>query len=49
MWINFSVAEAANVEVANGRTRDAIGIVSRCEERDTTAVNKSRRGFLSIL
>lgn len=43
-WISFSVAEAANVEVANGRTRDAMGIVERCEARDAAAVKKVARG-----
>ncbi|MDE1915110.1 MAG: hypothetical protein KGJ57_06760 [Sphingomonadales bacterium] len=37
-WIGFATAEAANLEMANGRTRDALAIVSRCEARDAQAV-----------
>ena len=47
-WIGFGVAEAGNVEIANRRTHDAMGIVSRCEARDAAAVNKSRRKFLGL-
>jgi hypothetical protein len=48
-WIGFSVAEAGNVEVANGRTRDAMGIIQRCEERDAAAVRKvARRKVLGL-
>jgi hypothetical protein len=47
-WIGFGVAEAGNVEIANQRTKDAMGIVARCEARDAAAVNKSRRKFLGL-
>jgi hypothetical protein len=47
-WAYFGVSEAAQVEIANSRTRDAIGIVRRCEARDAAAVKKSRHKFLGI-
>ena len=37
------------LDEANGRTRDAIGIVERCELRDANAVKKARRGWLGRL
>jgi hypothetical protein len=42
-WISFATAEAANVEIANGRTKDALGIVQRCEARDVQAVKAVSR------
>ena len=42
-WINFGIAEAQQVENANGRTRDAIAIVGSCERRDAAAVKKATR------
>jgi hypothetical protein len=42
-WIGFATAEAANVERANGRTKDALGIVQRCEQRDAQAVKAATR------
>ena len=47
-WTGFGVAEAANVEIANQRTKDTIGIVARCEARDAAAVNKSRNKLLGL-
>jgi hypothetical protein len=49
-WIAFGDAQTARLDQANGRTRDAIGIVSRCEARDAEAVRRAtRRKFLGIL
>jgi hypothetical protein len=47
-WIGFGLAEAGNVEIANSRTRDSIGIVKRCEARDAAAVKKSRPKVLGL-
>lgn len=48
-WIGFGTAEAGNVEIANGRTRDALGIIERCEARDAATVRKVARGkFLGL-
>jgi hypothetical protein len=41
-WIGFGLAEAGKVEIANGRTRDTLTIISRCEARNAAAVKKSR-------
>jgi len=48
-WVAFADAQTGKLDEANGRTRDAIGIVERCEARDTEAVNKARRGWLRRL
>jgi len=42
-WIAFSDAQTGQLDKANGRTRDAIGIVERCEARDRDAVDKAKR------
>jgi hypothetical protein len=48
-WIGFATAEAAHVEMANARTRDALGIIERCEARDAQAVKLvARRRFLGL-
>lgn len=46
-WINWGVAQTGQLEKANGRLADAIGIVERCEERDRGAVKKARK-FLGM-
>ena len=48
-WVAFADAQTARLDMANLRTRDAIEIVSRCEERDAVAVKSAtRRRFLGI-
>jgi hypothetical protein len=48
-WIAFGDAQTGRLDMANGRTRDAIGIVERCEARDAAAVARAtRRRFLGI-
>lgn len=47
-WIAFADAEAAQLDKANGRTIDAIGIFERCEARDAKAVKRARPKFLGI-
>jgi hypothetical protein len=44
-WIAFGDAQTGKLDQANGRTKDAIGIVERCEARDAAAVKKATRGF----
>jgi len=46
-WIAFGDAQTGKLDQANGRTRDAIGIVERCETRDTQALKRARRGWLA--
>jgi hypothetical protein len=44
-WIMFGDAQTGKLDQANGRTKDAIGIVERCEARDAAAVKRATRGF----
>lgn len=48
-WIVFADAQTGKLDQANGRTKDAIGIVERCEARDAAAVKKVTRGFFGRL
>jgi hypothetical protein len=48
-WIVFGDAQTARLDQANGRTKDAIGIVERCEVRDAAAVKHAQRGFFARL
>lgn len=48
-WIAFGDAQTGKLDMANGRTRDAIGIVERCEARDAAAVKKATRRWWQIL
>ena len=48
-WIAFADAQTGKLDEANGRTRDAIGIVERCEARDADAVKRAKRGWVSRL
>lgn len=40
--------QTGKLDQANGRTRDAIGIVERCEKRDAEAVRKATRRWYQI-
>jgi hypothetical protein len=44
-WEVFADAQTGKLDVANGRTRDSIGIIERCEARDAAAVKHATRGF----
>ncbi len=48
-WVAFGDAQTGRLDVANGRTRDAVGIVERCEARDAAAVKRAIRGWLARL
>ena len=48
-WVAFADAQTGKLDEANGRTRDAIGIVERCEARNAAAVKTARRGWLRRL
>lgn len=37
-WIAFGDAQTGKLDMANGRTKDSIAIVERCEARDRAAV-----------
>ena len=48
-WIAFGDAQTGRLDVANDRTKDAIGIIERCEERERQAIkNATRRKFLGV-
>ncbi len=48
-WVAFGDAQTGRLDVANDRTKSAIGIVSRCEARDAAAVKQAtRRKFLGL-
>lgn len=47
-WQSGFIEQTGQLEVANGRYADAIGIVSRCEARDAAAVRKARPKVLGI-
>ena len=48
-WIAFADAQTGKLDEANGRTRDAIGIVERCEARDAAAVKRASRSWAARL
>lgn len=47
-WAGFGNEESARREMANGRTKDTIGITRRCEARDRKALSNSRPKFLGV-
>jgi hypothetical protein len=47
-WIAFGDAQTGKLDQANGRTKDAMEIVERCEARDRAAVHKATHRFLGI-
>lgn len=47
-WIAFGDAMAAQLDKANGRTADAIGIIERCEARDAEGENRARKRWWEI-
>jgi hypothetical protein len=48
-WISFGDAQTGKLDQANGRTKDAIEVVERCEARDKAAVKRASRGFFGRL
>lgn len=47
-WVAFGDAQTGQLDKANGRTADAIGIIERCEERDRAAVKRARPKVLGV-
>lgn len=45
-WISFGDAQTGKLDQANGRTKDAIGIVERCEARDAAAIKRAQRNWI---
>ncbi len=48
-WITFGDAAVGKLDVANGRTKDAIEVVSRCEARDAASVRRASKSWLGRL
>jgi hypothetical protein len=46
LWVAID-GQTGRLDQANGRTKDSIEIVERCEERDRKAVQKATQGFWS--
>lgn len=44
-WVTFGDAQTGQLDKANSRAVDAIGIIERCEARDVEAVKKAKRGW----
>lgn len=42
-WVAFADQQTGKLDIANDRTKSAIGIVERCEERDRQAVARATR------
>ncbi len=47
-WIAFADAQTGQLDKANDRYSAAVGIVERCEARDSEAVKRARPKFLGI-
>jgi hypothetical protein len=47
-WQAGFVGQTGQLEVANGRYGDAVGIVRRCEARDAAAVKRARPKLLGL-
>ncbi len=48
-WVSYADAVTGRLDVANDRTVSAIGIVERCEKRDSEAIRSSTKGWLGRL
>jgi hypothetical protein len=48
-WIAFGDAQTGKLDMANERTKAAIGIVERCEARDAAAIKRVTRGWFGRL
>ena len=47
-WIAFGDAQTGKLDQANGRTKDAMGIIERCEARDKESIKRATHKFLGI-
>jgi hypothetical protein len=48
-WVAFADNQTGRLDMANGRTRDAIEIVERCEKRERKALERAGRSWLGRL
>jgi hypothetical protein len=47
-WIAFGDAQTGQLDKANGRTADTIGIVRRCEARDALAAKAAQKKWWQV-
>jgi hypothetical protein len=47
-WIAFADAQTGQLDKANGRTVDTIGIVERCEQRNRAAVDRASKKWWQV-
>lgn len=47
-WMAFADAQTGQLDKANSRYAEAVGIVERCEARDREAIKKARPKFLGV-
>lgn len=47
-WISFGDAQTGKLDSANGRTRDSLQIISKCEARDLKAVRRATRPWWKL-
>lgn len=47
-WVAFGDAQTGQLDKANGRMADTIGIIARCEDRDKLALKRARPKVLGI-
>ncbi len=48
-WVAFGDAAVGKLDVANGRQRDTVHIISQCEARDALAIRRSTKSWLGRL
>lgn len=47
-WVSFADAQTGQLDKANDRTLTSIGIIERCEARDTQAVQKAQKRWWQL-
>ncbi len=47
-WVAFGDAQTGKLDQANGRTKDTLEIISKCEARDAAAVKRATRRWWQI-
>jgi len=47
-WMAFADAQTGQLDKANDRTSASIGIIERCEKRDSEAIENAKPKFLGL-
>ena len=47
-WMLFGDRQTGQLDIANNRYGEAVGIIERCEARDREAIKKARPRFLGV-